>query len=48
VGDTYRRIFDWAVANDVELANNTIENYVDDPTEMPQADVSTRIWIPVA
>ena len=48
VGDTYRRIFDWAVANDVELANNTIENYVDDPSEMPQAEVRTRIWIPVA
>ena len=47
VADTYRRIFDWAVANDVRLADTSIENYVDDPTEMPTDEVRTRIWIAV-
>ncbi len=48
VGDTYRRVFDWAVDHDVKLADSTIENYVDDPSDMPMAEVRTRIWIAVA
>lgn len=47
VGDTYRRIYDWALENDVVLSNGSIENYIDDPSEMPMADVRTRIWIAV-
>ncbi|MGB5484673.1 GyrI-like domain-containing protein [Parasphingorhabdus sp.] len=47
VGDTYRKIVDWAVENDVKLADSSIENYIDDPTEMPMAEVRTRIWIAV-
>ncbi len=47
VGDTYRKIVDWAEENDVTLADGSIENYVDDPTEMPMEDVRTRIWIAV-
>lgn len=47
VGDTYRKIVDWAAENDVKLANSSIENYIDDPTEVPMAEVRTRIWIAV-
>ena len=47
VGDTYRKIVDWAADNDVSLADNSIENYIDDPTEKPMSEVRTRIWIPV-
>ena len=32
IGDTYKEIVDWAEANNVELANHTMENYINDPT----------------
>lgn len=48
VGETYRKIVDWAAENDVELTDSSIENYIDDPTEIPMAEVRTRIWIAVA
>jgi effector-binding domain-containing protein len=28
VGDTYRRVVDWAAAENVELADSTLENYI--------------------
>lgn len=48
VGDTYRRIVEWAAQNDVKLADSSLENYIDDPTEMPMEEVRTKIWIAVA
>lgn len=47
VGDTYRRVYDWAVAEGIGLADNTLEHYIDDPTVMPMPEVRTRIWIAV-
>ena len=47
VGDTYKQIVDWAEANDVELANYTMENYINDPTTVAKEDIETLILIPV-
>jgi len=47
VGDTYRKIVDWAEAEGVSLADSSMENYIDDPTEMAMEDVRTRIWIAI-
>ena len=48
VGDAYKEIVDWAEANDVELANHTMENYTNDPTTVAKEDIETLILIPVA
>lgn len=47
VGDTYEEIVDWAEANKVELANHTMENYINDPTTVAKEDIETLILIPV-
>ncbi len=47
VGDTYKEIVDWAEANDVELADHTMENYINDPTMVAKEDIETLILIPV-
>ena len=47
VGDTYKEIVDWAEANDVELADYTMENYINDPTTVAKEDIETLILIPV-
>ena len=47
VGDTYNEIVDWAEANNVELADYTMENYVNDPTTVAKEDIETLILIPV-
>jgi len=47
VGDTYKEIVDWAEANDVELANYTMENYINDPTTVAKEDIETLILIPI-
>ena len=48
VGDTYKKIVDWAEANGVELADYTMENYINDPTTVAKEDIETLILIPVA
>lgn len=45
VGDTYRRMVQWADAKNLELADSSFENYIDDPTEMPMDEVRTRVRI---
>ncbi len=47
LGDTYKEIIDWAEANDIELANYTRENYINDPTTVAKEDIETLILIPV-
>ncbi len=47
VGDTYKEIVDWAEANGVELADHTMENYINDPTTVAKEDIETLILIPV-
>ena len=47
VGDTYKEIVDWAEASNVELANHTMENYINDPTTVAKEDIETLILIPV-
>ena len=47
VGDTYKEIVDWAEANNVELADHTMENYINDPTTVAKEDIETLILIPV-
>ena len=47
IGDTYKEIVDWAEANNVELANHTMENYINDPTTVARETIETLILIPV-
>ncbi len=47
VGDTYKEIVDWAEANNVKLADHTMENYINDPTTVDKEDIKTLILIPV-
>jgi len=47
VGDTYKEIVDWAESNNVELADYTMENYINDPTTVAKEDIETLILIPV-
>ncbi len=48
VGETYSRIVAWASDQGVTLANNSIEHYVDDPTEVPKNEVRTEVFVPVS
>lgn len=47
LGDTYKAVIDWAETNDVELADHTMENYINDPTIVAKEDIETLIRIPV-
>ena len=47
VGDAYKVIVEWAEANNVELADHTMENYINDPTTVAKEDIETLILIPV-
>ena len=42
-----KEIVDWAEANDVELADYTMEKYINDPTTVAREDIETLILIPV-
>lgn len=48
VGDTYSRIVAWASDQGIKLADNSIEHYIDDPTEMPKQEVRTEVFVPIA
>lgn len=48
LGDTYKKVVDWADANEVELANHTMETYINDPTTVAKEDIETLIRIPLA
>ena len=48
VGDTYAKIVDWAARHNIELQDNSIEHYIDDPTEVPKHEVRTEVMVPVA
>ena len=47
VGKAYEDIVAWAEANNVEMANFTMENYINDPTVVAEEDIETLILIPV-
>ncbi|MEM6476014.1 MAG: GyrI-like domain-containing protein [Pseudomonadota bacterium] len=47
VGETYSRVLDWANEQGLELADNTIESYIDDPGEMPMEEVRTQVFVPL-
>ncbi len=47
LGDTYKEVVDWAEANNVELADHTMEHYINDPTTVAKEDIETLILIPV-
>ncbi len=47
LGDTYNQIIDWAEANNVELADHTMENYINDPTTVAKENIETLIFVPV-
>ncbi len=48
VGETYSLIVAWASAQGIKLADNSIEHYIDDPTEVPKAEVRTEVFVPIA
>ncbi len=48
VGDTYGKIVEWAAQQGLKLQDNSIEHYIDDPTEVPKDEVRTEVFVPVA
>ena len=48
VGETYAKIVDWAARHNVDLQDNSIEHYIEDPTGMPKHKVRTEVSVPVA
>lgn len=47
VGETYKKVAQWAMENQVSLADNVMESYITDPGEVAAADLETLILIPV-
>jgi len=47
VDQTYKKIVQWAEEQNVNMADFTIENYMNDPTEVASEDIETLIMIPV-
>ncbi len=47
VGESYRNVANWALAEGVELDNHAVESYQNDPSEVEVADQETRIIIPI-
>jgi GyrI-like small molecule binding domain len=48
VGETYGKIVEWAAQHDLKLQDNSIEHYIDDPTEVPKDEVRTEVFVPLA
>ncbi len=48
VGETYKRIAEWAAKQNIVMADNSIESYFTDPGEVPAEELQTLILIPVA
>lgn len=46
-GATYKALYDWAMAQNLSLQNESIECYVNDPHEVGKADIETVILIPL-
>ncbi len=47
VGETYKLIAEWAAGQNITMADNTIENYITDPGEIPADKLETLILIPL-
>jgi effector-binding domain-containing protein len=47
VGNTYRKLVDWAEEQGLRLSDNSIESYIDDPTDMPIEHVRTQIYVAI-
>lgn len=47
VGETYKKVAQWALENNVRLADNSMESYITDPGEVPVDQLETLILIPV-
>jgi len=45
-GATYKALFEWATSQGVNLENEAIESYVNDPAEVKQSEIETIILIP--
>lgn len=47
VGSTYQRMFDWAKKHGVALDNESIEFYLNDPSETEKEKIETMVLIPL-
>ncbi len=47
VGETYKKVAQWAIDNQINLADNAFESYITDPGEVPAAELETLVLIPI-
>lgn len=47
-GPTYERLFAWLAENGLEITGPIREVYLNDPREVPEAEILTEIFVPVA
>ena len=47
VGDTYKRLYEWAKNENLDLEHQSIEFYLNDPKETEKKDLETLVLIPV-
>ncbi len=47
VGDTYRKMYNWAVAQQLSLGSESIEFYLNDPSEVKKESLETMVLIPI-
>jgi effector-binding domain-containing protein len=47
LGATYEKTGNWAQENGIELADTSIESYLNDPANTAKADLETEILIPI-
>lgn len=47
-GPTYERLFAWLAENGLEIAGPIREVYLNDPREVPEAEILTEIFVPLA
>jgi hypothetical protein len=47
VGSTYQKMFDWSKERNIVLGNESIEFYLNDPSETEKEKIETMVLIPV-
>ncbi len=47
VGDTYKKMYTWAIGQNLELVDESIEFYLNDPREVKKEELETMVLIPI-
>lgn len=47
VGDTYKKIIEYAKKENLQLKNHSLEFYLNDPRNTPESELKTEVLVPV-